>query len=51
GHHHHLVCRVCGRTVEIEGPAVETWAERVAAEHAFVDVAHTLEIFGTCSDH
>ena len=24
GHHHHLVCRACGRTVEVEGPAVET---------------------------
>lgn len=23
GHHHHLVCRQYGRTVEIEGPAVE----------------------------
>jgi Fur family transcriptional regulator, ferric uptake regulator len=22
-HHHHLVCRRCGRTVEVEGPAVE----------------------------
>ena len=21
-HHHHLVCRTCGRTVEVEGPAV-----------------------------
>lgn len=51
GHHHHLVCRDCGRTVEIEGPAVERWAERVAAEHGFTDVSHTLEIFGTCSEH
>jgi Fur family ferric uptake transcriptional regulator len=51
GHHHHLVCRQCGRTVEIEGPTVEQWTERVAAEHGFTDVAHTLEIFGTCSDH
>ena len=51
-HHHHLVCRVCGKTVEVEGPAVvETWADRVAAEHGYADVAHTLEIFGTCSDH
>ena len=25
-HHHHLVCRRCGRTVEIEGPDVESWA-------------------------
>jgi Fur family transcriptional regulator, ferric uptake regulator len=50
GHHHHLVCRVCGRAVEVEGPAVEQWAERVAAEHGFTDVSHTMEIFGRCSD-
>jgi Fur family transcriptional regulator, ferric uptake regulator len=49
-HHHHLVCRSCGRTVEIEGPAVERWADRVAGEHGFSDVSHTLEIFGTCPD-
>ncbi|HWG98807.1 MAG TPA: Fur family transcriptional regulator [Pilimelia sp.] len=48
GHHHHLVCRGCGRTVEVAGPAVETWADRVAARHGYVDVSHTLEIFGTC---
>lgn len=51
GHHHHLVCRDCGRTVEIEGPTVERWAEQVAAEHGFSNVSHTLEIFGTCSEH
>ena len=50
GHHHHLVCRVCGRTVEVEGPTVERWADRVAAEHDFAEVSHTLEIFGVCSD-
>jgi Fur family transcriptional regulator, ferric uptake regulator len=49
-HHHHLVCRSCGRTVEVEGPAVETWANRIAADYGFINVAHTLEIFGTCSD-
>lgn len=49
-HHHHLVCRACGRTVEVEGPAVERWAGAVAREHGFSDVAHTLELFGTCSD-
>jgi Fur family ferric uptake transcriptional regulator len=50
-HHHHLVCRECGRTVEVEGPAVERWATRVAEEHGFRDVSHTLEIFGTCDRH
>ena len=47
-HHHHLVCRACGRTVEVEGPAVERWTNAIAAEHGFADVSHTLEIFGTC---
>lgn len=49
-HHHHLVCRSCGATVEVEGPAVERWAGTVAAEHGYTDVSHTLEIFGTCPD-
>ncbi len=47
-HHHHLVCRKCGRTVEVEGPAVERWADKVALDHGFSDVEHTLEIVGTC---
>ena len=51
GHHHHLVCRRCGRTVEVEGPAVERWAVTVAADHGFTDIEHTLGIFGTCDRH
>ena len=49
-HHHHLVCRRCGKAVEGEGPAVEKWAEAVAAEHGYVNVAHTVEVFGTCAE-
>ena len=48
-HHHHLVCRTCGRAEEVTGPAVEAWAEAVGVEHGFVDVTHTVEIFGTCA--
>jgi Fur family ferric uptake transcriptional regulator len=50
-HHHHLVCRECGRTVEVEGPAVEQWADSVAGQHGFSDISHTLELFGTCNRH
>ena len=50
-HHHHLVCRECGRTVEVEEPSVERWASRVAAQHGFSEVSHTLEIFGSCDRH
>jgi Fur family ferric uptake transcriptional regulator len=47
-HHHHLVCRSCGATVEIDGPNVESWASQVGAAHGFTDVEHTIELFGTC---
>ncbi len=47
-HHHHLVCRRCGRTEEVAGPAVEAWAARVADEHRYTAVSHTLELFGLC---
>ena len=50
GHHHHLVCRDCGFTVEVEGAAVERWTKSVAGEHGFTDVSHTAEIFGLCSE-
>src|SRR4051812_47886020 len=50
GHHHHLVCRTGGRTVEVEGPAAERWADKVPAEHAYSDISPPLEIFGPCQD-
>jgi len=49
-HHHHVLCRVCGRTVEVAGRAVEKWAAKVANEAGFVDVRHTVEVVGTCAD-
>ena len=49
-HHHHLVCRACGSTVEVQGRQVEAWAAEIAREHGFSDVSHTIEIFGVCSD-
>ncbi|QWF77307.1 Fur family transcriptional regulator [Amycolatopsis sp. CA-230715] len=48
-HHHHLVCRHCGFTVEIEGPAVERWAEKIASGNGFSQISHTVEIVGTCA--
>jgi Fur family transcriptional regulator, ferric uptake regulator len=48
GHHHHLVCRQCGRTEQIEGRAVERWAGEVARQHGYAEVDHTVELFGVC---
>lgn len=50
-HHHHLICRVCGRTVEIGDQELGAWAARVAAQYGFRDVEHAVEIYGTCPDH
>lgn len=47
-HHHHLVCRSCGRAVEIEARAVEKWAGRLMERQDFVDIEHTVEVVGTC---
>ena len=49
-HHHHIVCRRCGRTVEIEDDAVESWAASVAKRAGFTEVEHTVEIMGLCRD-
>ncbi len=48
-HHHHLICRSCGLTVEIEADAVESWAQSVAAEHGFTSPNHVVDVFGTCA--
>jgi Fur family ferric uptake transcriptional regulator len=50
-HHHHLVCRVCGRTVEVTAGEVEEWARRVGREHGFSQVSHQVELTGDCGDH
>ncbi len=49
-HHHHLICRSCGRTIEISAEPVEEWARGVASDHGFIDPEHVVDIFGTCPD-
>jgi Fur family transcriptional regulator, ferric uptake regulator len=48
-HHHHLICRKCGATVEIKADAVEKWAQSVAAEHGFTQANHVVDVFGLCA--
>ena len=49
-HHHHLVCRSCGKTVEITGSAVEAWTHSIAEAHGFSEVSHTVELVGLCAE-
>lgn len=50
GHHHHLVCRECGATIEIHADEVEQWAKKIAAEHGYTRPQHVVDIFGVCPD-
>ena len=48
GHHHHLVCVDCGKTIEIAEH--DDWVESVARRKRFTLISHTIEIFGRCPD-
>ena len=49
-HHHHLLCRNCGKTVEVQAPEVESWAAALAKANGFTQVQHTVEIYGLCPE-
>ena len=49
-HHHHIVCRNCGKTVDVSGPEFEAWVRKVADECGFSDVTHSVDLFGICQD-
>ncbi|WP_022868175.1 Fur family transcriptional regulator [Schaalia vaccimaxillae] len=50
GHHHHLVCRVCGHAEEIAQKQIEKWVTEVAAQHGFTEVSHSMDLFGVCEN-
>ena len=49
-HHHHLICRKCGRAFEFELAGFEAAADQLARSHGFKDVSHSIELFGICGD-
>jgi Fur family ferric uptake transcriptional regulator len=48
-HHHHLICRVCGKTVEFDMPGFEELALEVAKSNGFTELSHEIELFGVCA--
>jgi Fur family ferric uptake transcriptional regulator len=49
GHHHHLICRNCGLTVEISADPVEEWAQQIATANGFTEPQHVVDVFGLCA--
>jgi Fur family ferric uptake transcriptional regulator len=56
-HHHHLVCRVCGRVSPFADPGLEALLETVARRQSYAVVDHDVVFRGVCpvcrapSDH
>jgi Fur family ferric uptake transcriptional regulator len=49
-HHHHFICRSCGRVIELELPEIELSVARLAADERFAVHAHDADLYGTCHD-
>jgi Fur family ferric uptake transcriptional regulator len=48
-HHDHMVCIDCGKITEFVSKDIEELQEKVAKDHKFTIVAHSLKMFGYCS--
>ncbi len=47
-HHHHVQCEACGRSVEVDGCAVEEAITTLEARSGFQITRHQLQLFGLC---
>ncbi len=50
GHHHHLSCVNCGKSVDINDSAIERRLDSVAAANGFTATAHQVEVSGLCAN-
>jgi Fur family transcriptional regulator, ferric uptake regulator len=47
-HHHHVVCRSCGKSVEVADGSLQSVVAEIATRSGYAIDAHRLELFGTC---
>jgi Fur family ferric uptake transcriptional regulator len=46
-HHHHIVCRTCGKVENVEA-CILGELEKMLAQKGYTDLTHSLEFFGVC---
>lgn len=49
GHHHHLVCRTCGRVEDFSTCDVSSLVDQLTSSTSFEIEGHWLEVYGRCS--
>ena len=49
-HHDHLICTQCGKIIEFYNDQIEALQRKICDENDFIEVEHSLRIFGLCKD-
>ncbi len=47
-HHHHAICRACGKVEDVDCTAIEQFSDSLRSLHGFELDEHTMEFFGRC---
>ena len=48
--HHHIVCRVCGREIEVEHHLLESLLRKLESASGYVRIDSHITFFGVCPD-
>lgn len=48
-HHHHLHCKNCGKTIEINSSKLESFIDELSREYSFHGTSHKFEVTGLCA--
>jgi len=46
--HHHMVCTVCGESVEFFSAEIEAVEQAIGREYGYATTRHSFQIYGTC---
>jgi len=49
-HHHHIVCRSCGRVEEVDLAGLDVRLAAIARTRGYASLGHTVEIAGICAE-
>lgn len=47
-HHHHIACKKCGDTIDINDKKLEAYLARLAKKHGYFHLSHSFEVTGLC---
>lgn len=49
-HHHHVSCKKCGKTIDIDDENLEKYLVQLAKKNGYSHLSHSFEVTGLCPD-